>query len=607
VKMNVLHLHLTDHQGFRIESKVFPLLHEMGSEGNYYTQKEIREILEYASDRGIRIVPEFDVPGHTASWFPGYPELASDEGPHVLYKGVIGDAILNPANEYTFEFLKEFFGEMAALFPDVYFHVGADEPRDDDWNNNQEIQEFMNSKGFPDNHDLYAYFNQRLFEIVKGHGKRLLGWDEIRDAGLPSAEIGVQSWRNHKSLWKSAREGSHAILSAGYYLDHKQSAAFHYDVDPEVIKGAIEIEIDSTLWQSWKVDLNFNDTKLDGELFMFGANENRRGVMGIMGNLYGFNRVKEQDGTLEYDIEGPMGTATFELQQRGDSLQGESSISVFTLDITGSRSGGSDMPDGAPLPKFEKIEPLTEAQLNNLLGGEACMWTEAADSVTLESRIWPRSGAIAEKLWSPQELADDANDMYRRLLILNEQLETIGLRHRSYRDALVLNRVEDTYRKPLADLINVLQEDLLFNRLAIYDPPFDVDTPLNRVVDAAAPESYTAVGFDQKVDQWLESYDEALKEEIRVQLKTWATTYQKLRPAFDEHPFLQEVQPHAEHLSRLAELALSEIDKRGTASVSIKELDALLLDARKAYGGTLLSVESGLERLIKESGVEAEN
>jgi len=231
VKMNVLHLHLTDHQGFRIESKVFPKLHEMGSEGDYYTQEDVREILDYAADRGIRIVPEFDVPGHTASWFPGYPELASDEGPHVLYKGVIGDAILNPASEYTFDFLNEFFAEMAVLFPDTYFHVGADEPRDTDWNNNPEIQEFMNSKGFSDNHDLYAYFNQRLFEIVQGHGKRLLGWDEIQDAGLPSAEIGVQSWRNHKSLWKSAREGSHAILSAGYYLDHKQSAAFHYDVD----------------------------------------------------------------------------------------------------------------------------------------------------------------------------------------------------------------------------------------------------------------------------------------------------------------------------------------------------------------------------------------
>jgi len=605
VKMNVLHLHLTDHQGFRIESKVYPKLHEMGSEGNYYTQQEIREILDHAADRGIRIVPEFDVPGHTASWFTGYPELASDEGPHVIYKGIIGDAIMNPANEYTFDFLNELFGEMTALFPDTYFHVGADEPRDEDWTTNPAIQEFMKSQGFSDNHALYAYFNQHLYEIVQGHGKRLLGWDEIQDAGLPAEKIGVQSWRNHKSLWKSAREGSHAILSAGYYLDHKQSAAFHYDVDPEVIKGAIDIEIDSARWQSWKMELNFNDTKLDGELYMFGGDEKRRGVMGIMGNLYGFDQVKEKDGRLEYDVEGPMGTATFELQSQGDSIAGESSISVFTLKINGARSGGSDMPDGIALPKFEKIEPLTEDQRKNLLGGEACMWTEAADSVTLESRIWPRTGAIAEKLWSPSQLTDDSSDMYRRLLVLNELLGTLGLRHRSYRERLVLNRVEESYQVPLNHLIDVLQEDLLFNRMAIYDPPFDVETPLDRVVDAAAPESYTSIRFERKVDEFLKTKEEGLKEEIKEQLEIWASIQEQLEPAIELYPFLEEVGPHADHLSRLAELALVILDNPRDPSVPDAKLDALLVDARKAYGGTLLSVVSGLERIIKETGQEA--
>ena len=294
VKMNVLHLHLTDHQGFRIESKLFPKLHEMGSEGKYFTQEDIKEILNYAADRGIRIVPEFDVPGHTASWFPGYPELASHDGPHVLYKGITGNAIMNPAKESTFEFLDKFFEEMAALFPDAYLHVGADEARAEDWDENPEILQFKKAKGLADNHEVYAYFSQRLFEIVNTHGKKLLGWDEIQEAGLPSDKIAVQSWRNHKSLWKSAREGGEGILSAGYYLDHKQPAGFHYDVDPEVIKGAVDIEIDSTNWESWKCKLKFSDTELDGELYLFGENENRRGVMGIMGNLYGFDQVSEQ-------------------------------------------------------------------------------------------------------------------------------------------------------------------------------------------------------------------------------------------------------------------------------------------------------------------------
>ena len=602
VKMNVLHLHLTDHQGFRIESKVFPKLHEMGSEGQYFTQEDIKEILNYAADRGIRVVPEFDVPGHTASWFPGYPELASNEEPHVLYKGITGNAIMNPAKESTFEFLDKFFEEMVALFPDAYLHVGADEARAEDWDENPEILEFKKEKGLADNHEVYAYFSQRLFEMVKGHGKKLLGWDEIQEAGLPANEIAVQSWRNHKSLWKSARQGGEAILSAGYYLDHKQPAGFHYDVDPEVIKGAIDIEIDSTNWESWKCKLTFSDTELDGDLYLFGENESRRGVMGIMGNLYGFEQVKEQDGRLEYDIEGPMGTATFELETEGDSLLGQSSISVFTLDIKGKRSGGSDMPQGAPLPEFERIEPLTETQRKNLLGGEACMWTEMADSITLESRIWPRSGAIAEKLWSPKELTDDPRDMYRRLLILNDYLEIMGLGHRSYRGKLLLNRVDERYRVPLNDLVEMLSEDRLFNRMIIYDPPFDVDTPLDRVVDAAAPESYRAIRFERLVDAWLESGDESLKDELHEQLSQWVLLDAALESAFEQYPFLKEVEPHAGHLSRLSKLAMDALDESQESKPAAEELSLLLTEARKAHGATLLSGISGFERLIKESG-----
>lgn len=602
VKMNVLHLHLTDHQGFRIESKIYPKLHEMGSGGQYFTQEDIREMVDYASDRGIRIVPEFDLPGHTASWFPGYPELSSNDGPHVLYRGVIGNAIMNPAREQTFEFLEEFFGEMSSLFPDAYLHVGADEARAEDWESNAEIQEFAKTKGFKNNHDLYAYFNQRVYEIVKGHGKKLLGWDEIREAGLPALEIGVQTWRDHKSLWQSAREGSQALLSAGYYLDHKQPAGFHYGVDPEVIKGAVDIEIDSTHWESWKCKLKFSDTEFDGDLYLFGQHGKRRGIMGVMGNLYGFEEVKEEGGTLEYDIEGPMGTAAFQLRVQGDSLFGESSLSVFTLELSGIRSGGSGMQEGLALPEFEKIEPLTESQRLNLLGGEACMWTEMADSVTLESRIWPRAGAIAEKLWSPKELTDETKDMYRRLMSLNGLLEDMGLQHRSYRESLFLDRVDERYRGPLRDLINMLSEDRLFNRMTIYDPPFDVDTALNRVVDAAAPESYAAIQFEWMVDDWSGSGDKGSLDEIRKQLNLWASVQNDLQLAFQEYPFLRESEPHARHLSRLAELALMAIDDPDNPKLSPSEVESLLLEARKAYGGALLSGIDGFERLIKGSG-----
>src|SRR4051812_47024475 len=116
VKMNVLHWHLSDDQGFRVESKKFPKLQRMGSDGFYYTQEEVRELIEYARDRGIRVVPEFDMPGHTTAWFAGYPELASAPGPYQIERqfGVF-DPAMDPTREQTYEFLDEFIGEMAGL------------------------------------------------------------------------------------------------------------------------------------------------------------------------------------------------------------------------------------------------------------------------------------------------------------------------------------------------------------------------------------------------------------------------------------------------------------------------------------------------------------
>ena len=134
VKLNVFHWHLSDDQGFRVESKRFPKLQQFGSDGNFYTQQQVREVVEYARDRGIRVIPEFDIPGHTTSWFVGYPELASAPGPFRIERtwGIFQPTI-NPAGEETYRFLDEFVGEMAALFPDPFFHIGGDEVDETEW------------------------------------------------------------------------------------------------------------------------------------------------------------------------------------------------------------------------------------------------------------------------------------------------------------------------------------------------------------------------------------------------------------------------------------------------------------------------------------------
>src|SRR5581483_8992789 len=157
-KLNVFHWHLSENQGFRVESKVFPKLHQLGSDGNYYSQEQIQEIVAYARERGIRVVPEFDMPGHSTAWLAGYPELAAAPGPYSVEKkfGVF-DPCFDPSKEETYRFLDAFIGEMAALFPDEYFHIGGDEVNGKHWNENTGIQRFMNDHGLKTNEDLQAY------------------------------------------------------------------------------------------------------------------------------------------------------------------------------------------------------------------------------------------------------------------------------------------------------------------------------------------------------------------------------------------------------------------------------------------------------------------
>jgi hexosaminidase len=231
VKMNVLHWHLSDDQGFRAESKVFPKLTGMGSEGKFYTQEEIRDLISYAHDRGIRVVPEFDTPGHSRSWFVGYPELASGPGPFTVETEAGAQSVTDPTREETYKFLDKFVEEMGKLFPDAYFHIGGDEVDGKFWDGNPKIQAFKQAHGMKTNQDLQAYYNQRLQKILAKHHKIMVGWDEILHPDLPKTIV-VQSWRGQKSLAAAAQQGYSGLLSYGYYLDLMWPAARHYAVDP---------------------------------------------------------------------------------------------------------------------------------------------------------------------------------------------------------------------------------------------------------------------------------------------------------------------------------------------------------------------------------------
>jgi hexosaminidase len=214
VKLNVFHWHLSDDQGFRVESKLFPKLQQLGSDGNFYTQDQIREVVAYARDRGIRVVPEFDMPGHTSAWFVGMPELAAAPGPYQIERKFgIFPPVMNAAADSTYAFLDAFIGEMATLFPDPCFHIGGDEVED------------AAAKV------LQPQFNRKVQTLLKAHGKSMVGWDEVLAPDL-AADTVVQSWRGPDELAQIAGKGYRGILSYGYYLNYLLPASTHYAVDP---------------------------------------------------------------------------------------------------------------------------------------------------------------------------------------------------------------------------------------------------------------------------------------------------------------------------------------------------------------------------------------
>lgn len=408
VKLNVFHWHLSENQGFRIESKKFPKLQELGSDGMFYTQDEVRGLIEYARDRGIRVVPEFDMPGHSTAWFVGYPELASAPGPYSIErKWGVFDPAMNPTDEKVYKFLDEFIGEMTKLFPDHYFHIGGDEVNGKQWNANPEIQAYMKEHGIKSNEELQAYFSQRVQKIVTKHGKAVVGWDEVLVPGVPK-DIVIQSWRGQESLAKAAQEGYRGILSNGYYLDLGWSAARHYAVDP-----------------------------------MGGAAAN-----------------------------------------------------------------------------------LTPEQKQSILGGEACMWAEYVNAENIDSRVWPRTAAIAERLWSPQSVTDTAS-MYSRMDDVSQKLEWLGLTHRTYYRKM-LQRIagpatpeEFAALKTLADVVEPVK-NYTRERTAPAEPTSQ--TPLNRIVDAVPLESDAGRHFQELVGQFVAAScrDPRLQARLERQFRTWS-------------------------------------------------------------------------------------
>jgi len=482
-KLNALHLHLSDDQGFRVESLRYPKLQQMGSDGLFYTQRQILDLVAYARDRGIRVVPEFDMPGHAASWFVGYPELASAPGPYqIICAWSIHDPCMNPTLDSTYEFLDGFINEMAALFPDAYFHIGGDEVNGEQWNANSQIQAWRKDHSVKDDQALQAHFNRLVQGIVAKHGKRMEGWDEILDPTLPK-DILIQSWRGQKSLAEAARMGYDGLLSSGWYLDLMQPASQHYLVDP---------------------------------------------------------------------------------------MEKESAN-------------------------------LSEAEAKHILGGEACEWAEYAVPENLDNRIWPRMGAIAERLWSPRNIRD-VDSMYRRLGVFSHDLEWRGLQHRRNPRLMLQRLAGDGDVTHLATLASVVEPVKGYKREETnkYMQP----TPLNRMVDAVPPESDVARDFNALAGR--AKRDKAARTQLREMLEKWRDNDAQLRPILGQSFLLRELIPVSQNLTAIANAGLRalremESGRRLTGSAGARQL-AAVDEAAKPQAELLVMIAPGVRTLIAEAG-----
>ncbi len=481
VKLNVFHWHLTDDQGFRVESKIYPKLQDASSDGLYYTQDQIKDIVNYASNLGIRVIPEFDVPGHASAILTAYPELSSKKDYTYTierYAGIF-DPTLDPTNDNTYIFLKNLFTEIAPLFPDAYFHIGGDENEGKHWDENPTIQKFKKQHDLKTNHDLQTYFNIKLEKILRGLDKKLMGWDEIMTPNMPTTAV-IHSWRGENegmpkggSLISAAKKGYQTVLSNGYYIDRMLSVKHHYSIDP-------------------------------------------------IGDIQ-----------------------------------------------------------------------LTAAERKRVLGGEATMWSELVTPLTIDSRIWPRTAAIAERFWSAKEI-NDIDNMLIRLKDVNNKLEELGITHLRNKEVILRNISNHKNNKALKTLSNLCEPLKMYSRNK-GGTEYKTYSPFTLFADACIVDAPDAMRFN-KIASKLEEEISIL--EIKKYFKTWSNNYKDLHPIL-HNPNVKPLKALSQNLSSVSRILLEAISSKKVTQSNLNVLKASLLILKEPIIDVELTIVDSLEQITE--------
>ncbi|RTY91917.1 beta-N-acetylhexosaminidase [Flavobacterium sp. RSP46] len=487
MKMNVFHWHLADDQGWRIELKNHPKLTELASDGNFYTQEEIKNIVKYADERGILVIPEIDVPGHASALLTAYPEIGSKVGEgeityEVQRNSGIFNATLDPINPKTYEVLSSIFDEVCPLFPSSYFHIGGDENNGKEWNANPAIQQFKKDNNLASNHDLQTYFNMKLIPILKKYNKKLMGWEEIMTENMSKDAI-IHAWRGTNegqeaggALIKAAKSGYNTVLSNGYYIDLMLGIESHY----------------------------LND----------------------------------------------------------------------------------------PIPKKIILSPVEKARV---LGGEAAMWSELVTPLNIDSRIWPRTAAIAERLWSDESVTD-MNSLRKRLKTISFRLEELGITHIRNKEVILRNISNNQDTRALNDFSNLCEPLKNYKRNG-GGKKYRMHSPLTLFADACNADASEALDFNVAVNVYLANKSKENKGIVTDFFKKWIVLNSDLIALSANAPLVQPLLPLSKSLSDVSQQLLLLIDKKQKVSQTVLE-DLLEKCNTRSPADVELAVYGSLKKLL---------
>ncbi len=506
-RLNVLHWHLCDDQAWRLASERFPKLQQRADGGFHYTLAQAEALVGEAAARGIRVVPELDLPGHCWALGLAYPELLCLPAPTAPQRGfgVFGCAV-DPENEALYDFLDGLLGEWTEVFPDRYLHLGGDELAPQAW------AQLAATRGRTVA-QLQALYLSRVGEVLQRHGRTLVAWDEMGEAGVPLPPGSLlQAWRGEGALRLQPQGVAGRLRSAGYYLDLIHSAAYHWRRTPQPAPQVAAPEAG----EAWLLAAQLGWWKLEGRLWLDGAEGPRLWLRssGTLAEGLAPQRVPDPLCAWRLQVDSDLGELELwgpERELGADAEQGWLRQGNRRVPCRWQRLGTQAAEAWPAVPSG--AEPATP-----VLGGEAALWAELVEAPQLGLRCGTRLLAVAERLWSDPVIDEAALAALPGRLAAAQRWMLDGQRVDADPAGPLFTQLAPTDTAALRALALWLEPGAGYARQHAKKDrrAYTQDEALDRLADALPAESPLLQSLAASPEAWLKSL-----QELREQLPGW--------------------------------------------------------------------------------------